>query len=377
MPSRMQKLLLISSSNLANLPGVYQKIIGQGKGFKHYGFDVYWLYRWHTEIRLLSDATQTHRTVKKFHNRFVVNGFFFFGIWKTLVDIRPGIVYIRHPYVCTSAYIRFLRNAAAKGFQLFTEIPTYPYDAEYRGAVSGKIVRWIDTVFRKQLHNYISHVFTYNNHTEIFGIPATRIENGIDVARIPVRRPARCQTETCVLLGVASLSFWQGYDRVIEGLKHYYRSKEKRRNVVFHIVGTGKEFEKLQHLVRTYALQDVVRFLGERYGNDLYASYHHADIGISTLAIHRKGLKDGASLKSREYCAAGLPFVLAYDDVDFPDTFPYTFRIKADDSPVDIEELVEFQNRMRRQEYIEAMRHYACTHLDWTIKLQPVIDMFR
>ncbi len=371
----MKKLLLISSNNMANLPGVYNKIIGQGKGFKHYGFDVYWLYRWHTEIRLLYDTAQTYHTVKICHNLFTANLFFFSGIWKTLVDIQPDILYIRHPSLCTFDYIRFLKKSSAKGFQLFTEIPTYPYDSEYRDSVSGKITRWIDTAYRKQLHNYISHAFTYTDYQEIFGMPVTRIENGIDVARIPVRQPGSYQKETVTLLGVANLSFWHGYDRIINGLKQYYSSKRTGRNVVFHIIGTGPEFENLQQLATICKLQHAVRFLGRRYGENLYMFYNNADMGISALAQHRLNLSHGASnLKSREYCAAGLPFALAYIDVDFPDTFPYTFQIKADDSPVTIEELLEFHNRMRRQESIEAMREYACTHLDWIIKLQPIIE---
>lgn len=41
-----------------------------------------------------------------------------------------------------------------------------------------------------------------------------------------------------------------------------------------------------------------------------------ADVGIGTLALHRKDMSQAAPLKVREYLAAGLPVAIAYDDVD-------------------------------------------------------------
>ena len=41
-----------------------------------------------------------------------------------------------------------------------------------------------------------------------------------------------------------------------------------------------------------------------------------ADVGIGTLALHRKQMEQAAPLKVREYLESGLPVVIAYDDVD-------------------------------------------------------------
>lgn len=43
-----------------------------------------------------------------------------------------------------------------------------------------------------------------------------------------------------------------------------------------------------------------------------------ADIGISSLALHRIGVSEITPLKTREYLAYGLPCITAYQDSDFP-----------------------------------------------------------
>jgi hypothetical protein len=43
------------------------------------------------------------------------------------------------------------------------------------------------------------------------------------------------------------------------------------------------------------------------------------DLAISTLALHRKGMKEACPLKTRECLAYGLPMVLPYVDTDLKD----------------------------------------------------------
>lgn len=55
---------------------------------------------------------------------------------------------------------------------------------------------------------------------------------------------------------------------------------------------------------------------GDIYGKDLQNLYSSMDIGISTLALHRKGMDEASSLKTREYIGHGLPLLLGYKDTD-------------------------------------------------------------
>jgi hypothetical protein len=100
-----------------------------------------------------------------------------------------------------------------------------------------------------------------------------------------------------------------------------------------------------------------------------------AHLGISTLALHRIRLEKGSVLKSRTYCANGLPFVQAFLDEAFPeDKFPFSLRIPADDSPVDIARLLDFYRtvRARYPEYPRDMRRYAEENLSWLAVMRPI-----
>jgi glycosyltransferase involved in cell wall biosynthesis len=75
-----------------------------------------------------------------------------------------------------------------------------------------------------------------------------------------------------------------------------------------------------------------------------------ADIGIGTLALHRKGMREAAPLKVREYLAAGLPVVIGYDDVDLEGVEPWwLLRLPNDEANV-----ASAQGRIRA--FVESVR---------------------
>jgi len=79
-------------------------------------------------------------------------------------------------------------------------------------------------------------------------------------------------------------------------------------------------------------------------------------------------------LKAREYCARGILFVISYDDVGFPNDFPYMLKVPADESAVDIGQILQFYDRIKDRDIIKEMRDYAEKNLSWEAKLKPVID---
>ena len=80
------------------------------------------------------------------------------------------------------------------------------------------------------------------------------------------------------------------------------------------------------------------------------------DIGLSCLALDRKGMTDACPLKVREYLAYGLPVYMGHTDSAFPDKFKYIYR-----GGVDINEILSFARRARSflaEEVKEASRVY-------------------
>jgi hypothetical protein len=111
----------------------------------------------------------------------------------------------------------------------------------------------------------------------------------------------------------------------------------------------------------------------------LDAVFDEADIALDALAIHRLHLPCSSSLKAREYCARGIPFVRAGDDPDFPADLPFVHRVPSNDAPLDISALVEFFTHLRQTipTVHQEMRRYAEEHLTWKAKLEPLAHYLR
>ena len=107
--------------------------------------------------------------------------------------------------------------------------------------------------------------------------------------------------------------------------------------------------------------------------------YDKCQFAIECLGCHRKGIDRSSSLKSREYLAKGMPFVYSGEiDVFLEDPVDFCLKVPADESPVDIEELVAFADGLYERESEEALigriRKYAEGHVGMNVAMKSVID---
>lgn len=201
------------------------------------------------------------------------------------------------------------------------------------------------------------------------GKPHITIGNGFDVNSSPCQQPPLYTSKELHLLFVANVSRWHGVDRLIKGLAAY----RGPMNITLHIAGDGAELQNLKRIVSELKLSKQVIFHGFTTGKDLDDLFNTCHIAVGSLGIHRIGLTESSILKVREYCARGIPWIIACKDPDFPEDFPYIYRIPADESPVSIEEVIKFAERMYADpDHPQKMRAYALDHLDWSVKMKKL-----
>jgi glycosyltransferase involved in cell wall biosynthesis len=199
--------------------------------------------------------------------------------------------------------------------------------------------------------------------------PHITIGNGFDVASVPPRQPPAYTGDDLHLLCVANVSRWHGLDRLIQGLATYNGTSR----VVFHIAGDGSELPHLRKLAGDLGISDQVIFHGFTTGKALDALFDQCHIAVGSLGIHRKGLTQTSELKGREYCARGIPYIIACGDPDFPADFPYVLQLPADESPIDIERVLAFAKKVcANPDHPQKMRRYAEEHLDWSVKMKKL-----
>jgi len=297
---------------------------------------------------------------------------FYFFISKQSLDV--DFIYIRYQR-SSPIFLYMLARLKIRnpGLVVLVELPSYPYHAEST-SFRDKMFGLIDRFSRPFLRFFVDRIVTFSREKKIFGIPTIQTDNGVDVGDVSLL-PSPDVSGHIRLLGLANLSFWHGYDRIISGLNRYYSAGNKRV-VIFDIVGTGLEFDRLQNDVLQYGLTEYVRFHGALHGSQLDNMIGQSLVGISSIGMHRLKV-DTSNLKSREFCARGLPFVIAYEDRDFCLDLPYVFHASANDDPIDIEALISFYENLKvtQPNYPEKMRSYAESKLTWQAKMEPVITV--
>jgi hypothetical protein len=171
------------------------------------------------------------------------------------------------------------------------------------------------------------------------------------------------------LIGVAEVHPWHAFDRVMAGIGEY----KGERNVFFHVVG-GVHPHRMKTdflpIINKYGLYDKIIFHGQLFGDELTRVFNQCQFAIGSLGRHRCGITNIKTLKNREYATRGIPFVYSEQDSDF-DHQPYVLKAPADESPVDIQQIIDFMDhfKMKPDEIRKTVEH-----LTWKIQMQRVLD---
>lgn len=280
-------------------------------------------------------------------------------------------IYIRTYHNANPFTIRLVKRLKTRGIDTILEIPTYPYDQEYQSR-SEKLQLAIDRLFRHRFCRYIDRIVTFSDDTEIFGRPTLRISNGIDFRHIALRHDPPPARDGLHLIAVAEIHFWHGLDRLVEGLGRYY-SRQPDYPVYVHLVGPlsgPREEQEILTPLRRYGLEQVVTLHGPLHGAELDALFDRCHLAIGSLGRHRSGITSIKTLKNREYAARGFAFVYSESDADF-DHQPYVWKVPADESPIDIAQLVEFY---RQQSLSPQAIRSSIAHLAWSEQMQPIVQ---
>ena len=296
--------------------------------------------------------------------------------------LREGIqmVYARCFQNANPFLTRLFRQLRQAGIHSVTEIPTYPYDQEFRTFEwKMRMELKIDQLFRRALYRQMDAMVTFSDAKEIFGQRTINISNGVDFDSIPLHQPSaiRHQPSSLHLIGVAEVHPWHAFDRVIAGIGEYYNylpsSIIHHPSVFFHIVGgvhPNHMKNYFEPLLQKYQIRDKIIFHGTLFGKELDEVFNQCQFAIGSLGRHRSGITVIKTLKNREYATRGIPFIYSEQDSDF-DHQPYVLKAPADESPVDIQQILDFMSHftMRPEDIRQSVEH-----LQWKIQMRKVVD---
>ena len=310
-----------------------------------------------------------HETPLLDHNQFKLLKFYHFQFYQILTHLcRPAeydVIYLRF-HVMHSSFYNFLSKSKTSKNKIVLEIPTYPYEKEYRGFFQKLRLR-IDRVYRERISDYIDRIVHFGPHKEIFRIRTINLTNGIDTS-IPYPISCKNNTSTLKLIAVGKWQEWHGLDRLLNGILSYTGASK----ISLVVVGDGPSVKDYKKFVENNKLHGVVKFYSSVKGEELDEFFNEVDIGIGSLADHRKDLAESSPLKNREYCVRGIPFILSTQDLDFPDTLSFVHYVPTTEQPIDIEDLLKFKNALPKN-HKNIMVKYGQKQLGWENKMREVI----
>lgn len=365
--------------------GFLKKVISQCKVFYKYYDNVYLFLSRKNQAVLykISNDSKLEIEIFKFNKFYVfdnndklkkIKSYFRYSYFLKLVSsiqkkYKIDISYFRST-IPFKPLLNILKND--KIFNIY-EYPTYPYEEEYiktQGLFKYKLF-WKKGL--EKIEDYVDLIVGISGKKYIE--PKEKlvlINNGIDLEIIKKIKKDNKEKKELILISIANVGKWHGYDRIIKGLYNYYKNNPKKE-VYYYFVGEGSELHNLKKLTKELNMEKYVIFYGTKTGKELDEIVNKSDVAFGSLGMHRIDLKYASTLKLREYCARGIPFVYSYFDFDFND-FKYSMKIDSDEKPVDIEKVIEFYDSIKNENYIEEMRKYAEDNLTWEAKMKPVIE---
>lgn len=347
MPHNMKKALFLIFHGFNPDNGISKKISYQVNALEACGMEVNLCY--------MDESASKRRMVDNIVIADYGQGFFskikkrieFASIAKYAKQNGIEFVYIRSNHNANPFTIQMVKRMKRAGMKVVVEIPTYPYDAEYQAqGIARQIFQ--DRIYRNSLAKNLDAIVTFSDYTEIFGQKTIRISNGIDFNSVKIKSSLNDTSKELNLIGVAEIHKWHGFDRLIKGLAEYY-SVPQNYIVKFHIVGyffSAEGEQEFKNVIAENKMEKYVILHGKKHGEALDNVFNMCDFGIGSLGRHRVGIQRIKTLKNREYAARGISFVYSETDNDFDDR-PYVLKAPADESPINIHEIIKFHQQMK------------------------------
>ena len=371
------KILFLVYHGFSDESGISKKIHYQVKGLRQNGHEVHLCYydfdsRGH-RCRYVDDkviADYGMGAIAALRSRTQLDCIYYYCI-----DNGIEMVYARSFMNASPVLVRLFGKLNKQDIKCVTEIPTYPYDQEFKGyPLKYKIPLYIDKMFRRALSAKMEAIVTFSNKESIFGKRTICISNGIDLDSIPLHNPKKQQD--IHFIAVAEIHYWHGFDRLVAGLGEYYKSNPNGRKVYFHVVGweddrgtTSNGYLTVEQMARKYGIEKYIINHGKLFGDKLDEVFNQCVFAIGSLGRHRSGITEIKTLKNREYAARGISFIYSENDSDFDDK-PYIIKAPADESPINVGEII---NYIDSHDFNPAEIRKTVEHLSWKYQMEKVI----
>lgn len=209
-------------------------------------------------------------------------------------------------------------------------------------------------------------ILQYEYHRAIGKKPfPIMVANGIEVNATAVRPIPPYDgkiLKLVMLVGSVKGSDWNGIDLIVQGIQNYKGPVK----IELYLCG-DMESNHYQEL-------DFVIPMGYLKGEELEKITRECHLALGAFALSRKKIKEGSTLKFREYMAKGIPVVYGYDDTDgdLLAQKELALKLEADQVP-DFEQIISFaENIYQDNGHAKKIREFALEQVDFKVKMEQL-----
>jgi glycosyltransferase involved in cell wall biosynthesis len=349
----MKKILYLSEWKLQKGDGISKKIESQLAAMKKKA-DV-------SSLFINNDCLYFNGSKIKYSPIFFDRLYKYIQAYRYIKQNRYDFVYVRNITGINSIFF-FIITLIINDAKFIIEIPTYPFDEEsLNNSFSNLIFKNITKMYKYTISDV---AYMGANADKIWGVKAIKLDNAVFVDDYKIKKESINIADECFhIIGVSSLAYWHGYDRIIESINI------SKCNVVFHVVGDGPELVNLQTMAKRLGLSKSVIFHGRLNGSKLDAIFDIAHIGVDSVGRHRSGIQVNSSIKSKEYTARGIPFIKSHIDLAF-EGCEFVKTISPDDELIDFAEIKEWYKNLASTSM--NIREFAVRNLQWDLQINKL-----
>ena len=364
MDNKVLVVYRVNREDPSNL-GVIQKMIGFIQGLESNNYTVDHIVSGRRDIFFNS------RSIRSFHRLFP-NELIQWTWFKYLENIdfsQYEVIFVRYG-LSTPSFIRWLDLIRTRWprIRIVIDMPTYPYEQEWRSRALGRLLMAFERQKTKLLKDYVDYVLHSGDENDIFGIPTIKMGNGITPYN---KTPKRSWNPPEIrLIAVGKWNYWHGLDRIVLGLSKYVSRGGK--DVYLDIIGEGPERDSIYRQIKRNGLEDFITLHTSMPSNELEQYFSRATIGVGTLGLFRKGVSIDSSLKHRQYVKQGLPFIYAGMDGDIERNESFVLNVPSDNAPIDISNIVSFVEKYDYHNGANRMDELLRTKLSWKVKVKQI-----
>ena len=292
-------------------------------------------------------------------------------IFEYACEQKFDVIYIRRlmsKLLKASKYIK----KASKQIPIAYEIPTYPLDTggsflyATRDFIEMSAYKLVNPYIKKTLVNLIAEMNLPANW-EVF-------HNGIDIDDYAQSSYPELDN-TIKFLMVANISEYHHYERMLTAMKEYANENGEQNKIHLTVISPDSPaYDGLKSQAKDLGIEQMIDFKQSMTMAEIQKIAKDCHIGVGQLSRSDKGSNLVNTLKSKDYCAMGIPFFSTCYDTSFEKDFEYIYVTEDMDSDIRLDDIISWYINIRNDvKYRSKMYNYAKNNLQFD-KLAKQVD---